>query len=304
MKVVALAGGTGSAKLLRGLVRQRCDLTVVANVGDNVWAHGLYVCPDIDIAMYTLAGIADRAHGWGIEGDTYAVLAQLRQLGQETWFALGDRDMAISIVRTRMMSEGSSLTEATVELCRLLNVGERVLPATDSTVETRIRSKRGEMHLQEYWVKNKGRPGVEGVRYSGAARARPTREVEKAIANADRIVICPANPVTSIGPILAIGRMGGVIARSRARKVALSPMVGKAPYSGPAGKLMRAQGIRTDSVGVAGLYSRFLDAMIIDERDVSMKQEVERLNIGCALSDASMQTPADERRLAAELLRL
>lgn len=304
MRVVALAGGTGSAKLLRGLAAQDCDLTIVANVGDNVWMHGLYVCPDIDIAMYTLAGIEDRAHGWGIEGDTFAVLAQLQHLAQKTWFALGDRDLATSILRTRLMRGGSSLTEATRELCRLLKVSERILPATDSTEETRILTHGGEMHLQEYWVKNKGRPRVDGVRYVGASRARPTREAERAIANADRVVICPANPVTSIGPILAIGRMAGVIARSGARKVALSPMVGESPFSGPAGKLMRAQGIRTDSVGVARLYSPFLDAMIIHKRDGRMKEDVEKLHVGCTLSDTSIRTPADERRLAAELLRL
>ncbi len=208
MRVVALAGGTGSAKLLRGLASFDLDLTVIANVGDNVWMHGLYVCPDIDIAVYTLAGLADRRRGWGIEGDTFSVLKQLGSLGQETWFGLGDRDFATHIVRTRALKEGRTLTQVTQAACRAHKVRAKVIPATDSTLETRIVTPEGELNLQEFWVKKQGRPAVTAVRYEGASSATLTKEVETSIDKADYIVVCPANPITSIAPMLAIPGSG------------------------------------------------------------------------------------------------
>jgi LPPG:FO 2-phospho-L-lactate transferase len=302
LKVVALAGGTGSAKLLRGLASLECDLTVVANVGDNVWMHGLYVCPDVDISIYTLAKVADRARGWGIEGDTFTVLKQLGALGEETWFALGDRDLATHILRTRALRGGRTLTQATKELCRAFGVSARVLPATDSPLETRILTTEGEMNLQEFWVKRRGRPHVEGIRYAGAATAPVTVDVERAIGAADSVVVCPANPITSIGPILAIDGLRESLARTPARVSALSPMVGNAPFSGPAAKLMKASGTSPDSLGVAALYLGFLDAMIINRTDRSMAARIQRLGVRCHLSDTELRSSAAERRLAVELL--
>ena len=297
MKVVALAGGTGSAKLLRGLARLRVDLTVVANVGDNFWVYGLYVCPDVDIATYTLAGVAD-PRGWGVAGDTFRVLGGLARLGEETWFRLGDRDMAVCLLRTEMMKEGRSLTDATLVIAKSLGVKSRILPATDSPLETRIETPAGDLHIQEFWVRERGRPRVLGVRYRGAPRAKLSPEVAAALGEADRIVVCPANPVTSMGPTLAVGGFRELVSRAGARVVALSPMVGAAPYSGPAGKLLKAMRSRPDSYGVARLYHDFVDCMVISEDDASLEGKIRALGMECLTADTLMKGPGDELRLA------
>ncbi len=302
MKVVALAGGTGSAKLLRGLYRQDVDLTVVANVGDNIWMYGVYVCPDIDVACYSLAGVADKKKGWGIRGDTFEALAALRRLGAETWFALGDRDLATCLARTGLLRSGKTLTEATLAETKALGLDCPVLPASDDPVETRILTGRGDLHLQEFRVRDGGKPRVSGVTYQGASKARLPRRVEEALEGADRVVVCPANPVTSVGPILAVPGLRRLLTRVRARKVALSPMEGRVPFSGPAGKLMKATGVRPGSAGVVELYRGFLDAIVISNRDSDLKPEIENSGVECILAGTRMNTSADEIRLAGELL--
>jgi LPPG:FO 2-phospho-L-lactate transferase len=303
MKVVALAGGTGSAKLLRGLSRLDVDLVIVANVGDNIWMYGVYVCPDIDIACYSLAGIVDKTKGWGIAGDTFEVLKALRARGVETWFALGDRDLATCLSRTEMMRSGKTLTEATSAEARTLGLRCDVLPATDQRIETRVLCTKGDLHLQEFWVREGGQPRVTGVQYRGASGTRVSRQVREAMDEADRVVVCPANPVTSIGPMLAIPRFRQLLARSRARKVAVSPMEGRAPFSGPAGKLLRATRGRPDSLGVAELYRDFLDALLVSEKDSALKPAIESKGIDCALTDTRMSNPEAEVRLAREALK-
>jgi LPPG:FO 2-phospho-L-lactate transferase len=302
LRVVTLAGGTGSAKLLRGLSALDVDLTVVANVGDNFWVHGLYVCPDLDIAMYTLAGLASRRQGWGIEGDTFRTLAQLGQIGERTWFTLGDMDIATQIVRTRMLREGLTLTSVTEGLRKAFRVVQAILPLTDDPVETRILTPAGYVHLQEFWVRDRGRPAVRGVAYKGSSRARFTEEVERAIKRADRVVICPANPVTSIGPMLAVPGFSRMLSRTKARVTALSPMVGRVPFSGPAAKLMKAVGMRSDSVGVAQMYSEFLDSLVIDRSDEGITGQIEELGIKCVPSDTLMKDRSEEKRIAKEML--
>jgi LPPG:FO 2-phospho-L-lactate transferase len=303
MKVTALAGGTGSAKLLRGLKSLPIDLTVVANVGDNVWMYGAYVCPDVDVACYTLAGISDVERGWGVRGDTFYSLERLARLGLETWFKLGDMDLAVCLARTEMLRRGGSLTSATERIRRALGAPSPVLPATDHAVETRVETKKGDLHLQEFWVRDRGRPAVLRVRYRGAASSSPTEQVARAVSDADRVVVCPANPVTSVGPMLAVRGFASLLSSTRARVVALSPMSGRRPFSGPAGKLMKAAGRRPDSVGVAEMYAGFLDALLISKGDAGMKRDIERLGVECAVTDTLMSNPRDEARLARELLR-
>jgi len=303
LKVVALSGGTGSAKLLRGLSRLKIDLTVVANVGDNFWKYGVYVCPDIDIATYTLAGVADPDKGWGIRRDSFNVLEQLTRLGEETWFRLGDKDLATCLWRTELLQKGASLTRATLLICDSYGVKEKVLPACDDHIETRIITEKGDIHLQEYWVKERGRPVVTGVRYRGAIRARLTKEVARAISDADRIIVCPANPVTSIGPMLALPGFRTLLRGSGARIVALSPMVGESPFSGPAGSLMKAVGESPSSRGVAKLYGGFLDSIVIPDSDAYMRPGIEGLGIRCVTTDTLIRGPEDEHRLAKEMLR-
>jgi LPPG:FO 2-phospho-L-lactate transferase len=299
-RVVALAGGSGSAKLVRGLATLTDELTVVSNVGDNLWMHGLYICPDVDIATYVLAGILHR-RGWGVKEDTFRTLSQLAALGAETWFRLGDRDLATHILRTKMLKEGRRLTEVTLEICNRLNVLGKVLPCTDSELQTYIKTNRGELHLQEFWVKEKGRPEVLGVRYKGSDRAVATKEVLSAIQGAHRIVICPANPISSIGPILAVRGVREAIVKSRARKVAVSPMLGNAPFSGPAGKMMKAVGLRTDSVGLAAFYRGLVNVVVIDQEDVKMRSDIEAEGVECVLASTLMKKRSDEIRLATKV---
>ncbi len=302
MKVTALAGGTGSAKLLRGLYSLPVDLTVIANVGDNIWIHGLYVCPDIDIAMYTLAGIANPDTGWGVAGDTFRTLSQISRLGGESWFRLGDKDIATSALRTAMLSRGIKLTSVTERLRKSFGLRCALLPATDQEVETRIATPAGEMHLQEFWVREKGKPEVDGVRYRGARRASITTKARMALSSADRIVICPANPITSIGPMLAVNGFARELAGSGGRVVALSPMVGESPFSGPAGKLMKAVGKRANSVGVASMYQKYVDCIVVASEDHGMKKQIVSLGIECVASETKMKSREDEQRLARELL--
>ena len=300
---MALAGGTGSAKLLRGLKEEIGDFTVIANVGDNFWRHGLYVAPDVDIAVYTLAGIADETRGWGVMGDTFNALGQLALMGEETWFNLGDRDLATHIIRTEQMAHGKRLGDITAMLCDRLGVRQRVIPATDDRLETYISTKAGTMHLQEFWVKNRGEPEVTGVEYRGEDGAKAPREAVVALEAADRIVFCPANPVTSIMPILAVRGIREAIAGSHGRRVAVSPMVGAAPVSGPAGKLMRAIGLEPSSLAVSRLYRGVVDCMIIDASDSAEAEAIEREGIRAVPASIVMRTTDDESRLAREVLK-
>ncbi len=282
---------------LQGLAK----FTVVANVADNAWFHGLYVCPDIDTVTYTLAGLADEAKGWGLAGDTFRALEQLKRLGSAgTWFRLGDLDLATHIFRTEQMSKGKSLTEVTAMIARGLGVLDwRVLPATDEHVETRILTvEKGELHLQEFWVREGGNPGVMGVRYKGAERARATKSVLETLESADRMVIPPANPITSIMPIAAIHGIGTVLSKSKARRVAISPMIGGRAVSGPAAKLMIAKGLEPTSAGVARLYGGMVDVLIIDEEDRAQSREIEKRGISCVCAPTLMRSSADEARLA------
>jgi LPPG:FO 2-phospho-L-lactate transferase len=298
--VVALSGGTGSARFLRGL-QKVTKFTVIANVGDNSWFHGLYVCPDIDIVTYTLSGVSDSKRGWGIQGDEFRALGQLKKLGSEgTWFNIGDIDMATHVFRTALMKEGKSLTEVTSTIARRLGVrGSTILPATDKHTETHIiTAERGEMHLQEFWVKERGRLTAKGVRYVGASRARATVEATRSLLSARRVIISPANPMTSVMPILSIGGFRGLMRRSKARKVAISPMVGLRAFSGPAADLMSASGLKPSSEGVARLYKGVIDALIIDETDSAQARAIEKAGISCLRTSTLMRSRDDEVRLA------
>ncbi|MDG6926421.1 MAG: 2-phospho-L-lactate transferase [Nitrososphaerota archaeon] len=302
MKVVALAGGTGSAKLLRGLQAEIDEFTVVSNVGDNFWNHGLYVCPDIDIAVYTLAGTSDVAKGWGLRGDTFNVLAQLGKLGEETWFNLGDMDLATQIFRTEQLSKGRRLGDITTMLCDRLRVRQKVLPCTDDRLETYIDTHLGPMHLQDFWVKNHGEPEVTGVEYRGSETARAEYRVITAIEEADRVIFCPANPVTSILPILAVDGVKRALSSTKARRVAVSPIIGDAPVSGPAGKMLKAIGAGTDSSSVAGLYRGLVDVMVLDAADETRRRDIERHGIRAVSSSILMNDFESERRVARQAL--
>lgn len=302
LNVVAISGGTGSAKLIRGMSKVIDNLTIIANVADNIWVHGLYVCPDVDTAMYTLANLIDRERGWGISGDTFNFISQMDSLGEESWFLLGDRDLATHIVRTKLLRGGKRLTEVTKILCSKFRVKHSILPVCDEHVETHIVTDEGEMHLQEFWVKRRARPDVINVLYNGIDKARATDEVINALEDADRIIICPGNPITSIRPILMVPGLMKALSNSRAMKIALSPMIGNSAYSGPAAKLMLSLGIESNSFGVAKLYSGFLDCIMIDESDDEIAGRIRELGIKCISTRTMMQDELDEERLAREML--
>ncbi|MBI2184475.1 MAG: 2-phospho-L-lactate transferase [Thaumarchaeota archaeon] len=302
--LTVLAGGTGSVKLIRGLLgATHEDLTIISNVGDNFWLHGLYICPDVDIVTYALASMLDRERGWGVEGDKFNTLSQIEKLGGETWFKLGDRDLATHILRTQLMKQGRKLSEVTREICNRLGVKQRVIPATDDSVETWINTPRGKVHLQEYWVKRKAQDEVLGVTYVGAESAKASPEVTDAIMSANAILLCPANPVTSIGPILAVKQIRLAISDTNAERIAVSPIIGKAPISGPAAKMMSGLGIEVSPIGVARLYSGLVDIFVADKSDDGLGEALRRINVKPVFTDIMMPTAARELELARFVLR-
>lgn len=297
--LTVLAGGTGSAKLVRGLTHVVSeDLTVIMNVGDNISLHGLYICPDIDTILYALSGLLDTSRGWGVKDDTFHFLEQASRYGVEDWFRLGDKDLALHIARTKLLKTGLTLTEVTKILGEKMKISHRVLPASDQHIETRIKTPKGELHLQEFWVKLKGAPEVLGVTYQGPEHPQPAPGVVEAIRDARNIVICPANPVTSIAPITHISGIRDALASVRERVVAVSPVLGGRPVSGPAGKLLRSIGVEVSPIGVAELYSGFIGKMIIDESDEVMVDGIGRLGVEALTTDILMEDKKGEQRLA------
>jgi LPPG:FO 2-phospho-L-lactate transferase len=304
--IVALSGGTGGAKLVEGLAAEidPAELTVICNTGDDAIVHGLYVSPDIDTITYTLAGLSDPGKGWGIAGDTFAVLEQLRRLGNEAWFNLGDKDLATHITRTRLLKEGGKLSAITERMRRVLGVQSTILPMSDDRVETCVTTAQGEISFQEYFVKERWSREVSAVRFAGAENSQPAPGVITAILNAQAIVVCPSNPITSIGPILAVPGMRSALAKSAAAIVGVSPTIGGSAISGPAHKLMSASGVKASARGVAECYRDFLDTLIIADEDRQLISEIQQLKIRAVTADIRMSDLAHKRRLAREVLAL
>ncbi|HKB24402.1 MAG TPA: 2-phospho-L-lactate transferase [Methylomirabilota bacterium] len=304
MRVVAIAGGTGAAKLLRGLAAlpDARDLTVVGNTGDDTEIWGLHVSPDLDTVTYALAGRLDTGRGWGLAGETFRCLEAMGDLGAETWFNLGDRDLATHIARTRALRAGAPLSAVTAELARRLGVAARVLPMSDDPVRTRVRTPDGWLSFQEYFVREKAQVQVLDVEYAGAGAARPAPGVLEAIRDAERVVVCPSNPVTSVGPVLAVPGLTDALAATRARVVAVSPIVGGAAVSGPAGELMRARGLAVSPLGVAGAYAPWLDALVLDRRDAACAGELAKLGVRAVPGDILMTDGQREVALARVVL--
>jgi LPPG:FO 2-phospho-L-lactate transferase len=302
--IVALSGGTGGAKLIEGLASELdpAELTIICNTGDDAIFHGLYVCPDLDTIVYTLAGCHDAAEGWGIENDSFAVLEQLRRLGNETWFRLGDKDLAMHITRTRLLNEGEKLSAVTDRMRRVLGARSTILPMSDERVETRVTTAQGEISFQEYFVRQRWSPEVSAVGFAGVETCQPAPGVLNAIQQAESIIICPSNPVTSIGPILAVPGIRAAIAASSAPVVGVSPIIDRVAFSGPAHKLMAATGFEASAFGVAKFYADLLDTLLVDKKDRTLSGPIADLNIACIPTEICMSCHADKRRLARELL--
>ena len=274
MRITALAGGTGAAKLLRGLAA--ClgpgDLTVVGNTGDDTLVWGLHVSPDLDTATYALAGRLDIGRGWGLAGDTFRCLEAMGRLGEESWFNLGDQDLATHLYRTRRLRDGHPLSAVTGEIARRLGVAAHVLPMSDQPVRTRVRAAGPDgadvwLTFQEYFVRERAKVEVRDVLFAGAPAAQPAPGVLAAIHDADLVVVCPSNPVTSVGPILAVPGVADALEATAAPVVGVSPIVGDAAVSGPAGDLMRARGLPVSPAGVARAYAPWLDALVVEPAD-------------------------------------
>ena len=301
--ITILAGGSGSVKMVRGFASQRTDINVVTNVGDNYWLYGMYICPDIDTITYGLADLLDHDKGWGIKKDTFGFLRQMEIFGEETWFRIGDRDTATHLTRTNMLKNGKSLSYITKWMCEKLSIEIKIVPVTDNTIETRIITDRGDLHLQEFWVKHRGLDEVKGIEYQGAEKVRPNPDAMNAIHDSNLIVIAPGNPLTSIGPMLAIKGIRKELAKKKNKVVAISPIIGNSAISGPTGKYMEAAGIEVSALGVAKMYADVCSNIIIDTKDHALKSKIESLNINVHESKIKMTTKQSEDALAASIIK-
>jgi len=303
--ITALAGGVGAARFLQGLVKvvPEEEITVIVNTGDDIELYGLHISSDIDIIMYTLAGIVDEEKGWGLRGDTFHCLDMLRKYGHETWFNLGDRDFATHIYRTHLLRSELPLSEVTKTLCQNLGLKVKILPMTDGKFETRIVTPRGIMHFQEYLVKRKAQDEVVDILFEGAKEAKPAPGVVDSILNAEAVVICPSNPIVSIGTILSLKDIRKALEKTKAKVAAVSPIVGGSPVKGPADKLMRGLGLDVSAYAVAHIYRDFLDAFVIDQADRTEKEQIERLGLRVVVTDSIMRSLDDKVRLARVTLR-
>ncbi len=311
LRVAVLAGGYGGAKLSHGLalIEQRdppLDLSVVVNTADDLQVHGLCVSPDLDTVMYTLAGLANPDTGWGLRDETWSAAEMLERYGVETWFRLGDRDLATNLLRTDRLRRGDRLTAVTDGLARALGIRARLLPMTDDRVATKVRTDDGWLDFQEYFVHRRHEDTVHELRYEGIAAARPTEEVLDALESADLLLLAPSNPFLSIGPILALPGVVETIVSARARVVAISPIVAGKAVRGPADRIFTSLGGRASAAGVATHYVErypdLLDALVIDEVDYGDAPAIEALGLRVFPAATVMRSEPDRERLATEIL--
>lgn len=302
--ITVLTGGTGGAKFVDGL-RQAVppeELTIIVNTGDDLLWWGLYVSPDIDSITYVLSGLLSRERGWGVKGDTFYCLQAMGQLGQPIWFHTGDRDLAVHVLRSKLLAEGKTLSEVTAEICDKLGVKARILPMSDSRVETRVGTPVGELSFEEYFVQRWYQDPVESIRLAGAADAEPAPGVVDAILSSDIVLVAPSNPVTSIGPILAVPGVRDALQRTPGKIAAVSPIIAGEAVAGPAGILMASQGLDVSVAGVAEAYHDFLDMLVIDDRDEQSADELRQSGLRVHVTNTLMRTAEDKAELANSVL--
>ena len=305
-KIAALAGGVGASKLLLGFyaVMDPETLTIIVNTGDDIVLHGLKISPDLDIVTYTLAGIVDLAKGWGIRGETFHALKRLAAYGRENWFNLGDRDLATHVHRSALLEEGKTLSEAAESIRTALGVKARILPMSDDPVPTIIKTNEGAMHFQKYLVKRHAEPIIEGIQFRGVEAARPSQGVLEAIREASRIIICPSNPLISIGPILAVPGVREQLRARRGEVFAVCPIVGGKSLKGPSDKMLAQLGYEATALGVAKLYADFGGTFVVDPADRAQSRAIEALGMKVAILPTVMKTLAQKQKLARTLLDL
>jgi LPPG:FO 2-phospho-L-lactate transferase len=290
----------GAARFLDGLARilppER--LFIVGNVGDDAEIHDLHISPDLDTVVYTLAGLAHRENGWGIQGDTFRCLEALGKLGADTWFQLGDRDLATNLYRTNLLRAGVPLSEVTARITAALGVRAAVVPATDQRLRTMVATAAGELDFQTYFVRRRSRDTVRGLGFAGARQARPAPGILEAIQHAAAIVLCPSNPFISIGPILAVPGIRDALRRTSAPIAAISPIVGGKAMKGPAARMMRSLGKPVSAAGVAELYRDFVNVFILDQADARFASKVEALEMRPVVTDTVMRGLPEKKALA------
>jgi LPPG:FO 2-phospho-L-lactate transferase len=300
LKITALAGGIGAARFLQGLLRvvNPKKITVLVNTADDIEFFGLHVSPDIDIVIYSLAGAVNPETGWGFRNDSFACLGGLREFKHEDWFLLGDRDLATHIHRTWLLRQGWSLTQITDTIRRRFSLEPRILPMTNDPVVTKIATDIGVIHFQEYLVKRKAKDRVRRVLFQGIQKAKPTQEVLESILTADGIIICPSNPIVSIGPILALQGVRRALQKTEAKILAISPIVAGKPIKGPAAKIMSGIGMKVSATQVGKIYQDFLDFFIIDRQDQSLQAEIAALGCEVIVTDTIMKSLRSKIHLA------
>jgi LPPG:FO 2-phospho-L-lactate transferase len=306
LKITALAGGVGASKLLLGLYEEMDprDLTIIVNTGDDITLHGLKISPDLDIVTYTLAGIVDAAKGWGFQGETFHALKRMAVYGRANWFNLGDRDLATHIHRTAMLAEGKTLSQAADSVRIALGVKSRILPMSDEPVPTIIDSNEGPLHFQEYLVKRRTEPIVRGICFDGVESARPAPGVLEAILDADRVIVCPSNPLISIGPIVAVPGVREQLRAQKDKVFAVCPLVGGKSLKGPSDKMLAQLGYQSTALSVAKLYADFTGTFVIDPADKSQAAAISALGMNVAVVPTVMKRQGQKRRLARSLLNL
>ena len=302
--IVALAGGVGGSKLADGLYRRLApdELSIIVNTGDDFQLYGLHISPDADTVLYTLAGLGNPETGWGIAGDTFETLQALGRYGEETWFQLGDRDFSTHILRTQRLRAGWKLTRVLASFTDALQVQARILPMSDDPIATVIRTAAGELAFQDYFVRRHHSDDVVGVTYAGMEVASLSEEAREAIGSAEAIILCPSNPVVSIGPILAVPGMRDLLRRVPAPIIAVSPLVKGQALRGPADRMLAGLGRVPSAATIAELYSDFLDGMVIDRQDSAESERITTLSIRVLATDIIMGEMDDRERLAGEVL--
>jgi LPPG:FO 2-phospho-L-lactate transferase len=298
--ITALAGGVGAARFLSGLVRviPEKELSVIVNTGDDIELYGLHISPDLDIVSYTLAGMVDEEKGWGLRGDTFRCLEMLKSFGFETWFNLGDKDLATHLYRTGLLKSGLKLSEVTAKISRALGLKVKVLPMTDDRCETWVTTETGSTHFQEYMVRRGGRDAVLDVKLVGAEAAKAAPGVIDSILGSELIIVSPSNPIVSIGTILSVKGVREALRHSKARKIAVSPIVAGAPIRGHADKLMKGLGLEVSAYSVACLYKDFLDVFVLDIADEEEKMKIQKLGVQVVTANTIMKTLRDKVELA------
>jgi LPPG:FO 2-phospho-L-lactate transferase len=302
--VAVLCGGVGGSRFLRGLAQivQNKRITAVVNTGDDIVLHGLHISPDVDIVLYSLAGLIDDEKGWGIKGDTFRCLETMKKLGMETWFALGDRDLVTHVFRTRLLNQGWTLSEVTRELADRLNVRTRVIPMTDQRFETRVKTPIGWMNFQEYLVKRQMRDDILRLGFSGRGKALAAPGVLRSISRSDLLVLPPSNPFVSTGTILSLPRVREAVAKRKGPTVAISPVIGGKVVKGPLAKMMRAHGMEVSSLSVAHMYRGLLDGFVLDARDSRFRDKLKLVGMEALATNTMMSDLGSSKRLAGEVL--